>query len=130
MTQTHTLGTKTETIAKVKSIDLKYSKGGKAILKINVETKRFDDKTTFFNVVAFDKLAENIADNLNKNDIIKFNGSTMTSSFKNKQGYNVYQTQVLLDGKGFEVLVKGEPKTNKQKDTSSQIDISNDDLPF
>ena len=128
---TQTLISATQTTGKVKSFDLKYDKNGKAILKINIETKRFDGKTTFFNAVCFGKLAENIANNINQNDIIYFTGTTMTSSFKNKQNHNVYTTQILIASKDFKVLEKGEPSENEPLNTpTSQIDISDDDLPF
>lgn len=122
----------TQVVALVKNVDLKYSTQGKAVLNLNLETKRFDDKTTFVNAITFDKLAENIGDNVSDGDIISFDGSTFTSSFKGSNGKNVYQTKVLINGKSFKVLEKGEPKANKQDSfgTSSQIDISDDDLPF
>jgi single-strand DNA-binding protein len=85
-----------------KEIDLKYSQSGKAYAKFTVAvTRRFDrDKSDFFNVTAFGKVAENVANFLDKGSKVLVEGEVQIDSKDGKYYTNVLAENVeFLDSK-------------------------------
>jgi single-strand DNA-binding protein len=118
-----------------KEIELKYSQAGKAYAKFTVAvTRRFDrEKSDFFNVTAFGKVAENVGNYLGKGSKVLVEGEVQIDSKDGK-----YYTNVLAENVEFLDSKKKEDKP-AQKYTADPsdpfqgkgtIDISDDDLPF
>jgi single-strand DNA-binding protein len=124
-----------------KEINLAYSTAGKAYAKFTVAvTRRFDrEKTDFFNVTAFGKQAENVANFLDKGSKVLVEGEVQID---NKDGK--YYTNVLADSVEFldsKKKDKPAPKENGNNkgftrvdedpfNGNGQIDINDDMLPF
>lgn len=116
-----------------KEIDLKYSSAGKAYAKFTVAVRRkFDrEKSDFFNVTAFGKQAENIANFLDKGSKVLVEGEVQIDSKDGK-----YYTNVIADSVEFLDSKKKEDKpaqNNKVKDDPFKDGTpipSDDDLPF
>jgi single-strand DNA-binding protein len=122
-----------------KEINLAYSASGKAYAKFTVAvTRKFDrEKTDFFNVTAFGKQAENVANFLDKGSKVLVEGEVQID---NKDGK--YYTNVLADSVEFLDSKKNSnsPQQNKQNTVpsnkpendpfSSGIDIDSSELPF
>lgn len=76
------------------------------------------DITDFIPVVAYDKVAENLANYTEKGDRIAVTGALRTSTYKNKEGVNIKTFYVIINA--IEFL---ESKKRKNSDTP-------DNLPF
>jgi single-strand DNA-binding protein len=118
-----------------KEINLAYSATGKAYAKFTVAvTRKFDrEKTDFFNVTAFGKQAENIANFLDKGSKVLVEGEVQIDSKDGKYYTNVLADSVeFLDSKKKDKpAAKQETKTdNDPFQGSGQIDINDDMLPF
>ena len=73
----------------------KVSEKGNAFLtnSINIQTEKANE---FFNIVAFGKIAEDIADKFNKGDILNFEGKLKNNSYE-KNGEKKYTVQIVID---------------------------------
>jgi len=83
--------------------ELRYSQGGMAILTFSVaDTYGKDDKkkTTWHNVTAFGKLAENIASTINKGDSVIVMGRMEQEEFTKKDGTKGKSTKVVAEEVG------------------------------
>ena len=118
-----------------RDIALTFAQGsGLGIAKFGIAVSRMkkDDPSDFFNVVAFGKTAEIIAERLGKGSPILINGHMQTGSYDHKDGHKVYTTDLIVDR--FEFLgKKGDnsvttPQENKDIDGVTPID--NGDIPF
>jgi single-strand DNA-binding protein len=114
-----------------KEINLAYSAAGKAYAKFTVAvTRKFDrEKTDFFNVTAFGKQAENIANFLDKGSKVLVGGEVQPDSKDGKYYTNVLADSVeFLDSKKKD---KPAPKNDITADPfNDSIDITDDSLPF
>lgn len=82
----------------VNDLQIKYSGSGMAMLGIRVAVnRRKKGETDFINCQAFDKTAENIQAYLHKGSRILIRGHIQTGSYQNKEGKNVYTTDVIVD---------------------------------
>ena len=122
-----------------KEIEIKYSAAGKAYSKFTVAVtrKRDREKSDFFNVTAFGKVAENVANYLGKGSRVLVEGEVQID---NKDGK--YYTNVLADNVEFLDSKKGNgsqqqnntnthaPSTSDDPFSGGTIDIPSDDLPF
>lgn len=123
-----------------RDIDLKFSQGsGIAVAKFGLAVSRMkkDDPSDFFNVTAFGKTAETIAERLAKGSPILITGHLQTGSYDHKEGHKVYTTDVIVDR--FEFIGKKEdsqgsynPETNTNDfgNTSDITPINDGDIPF
>ncbi|MDV6023409.1 single-stranded DNA-binding protein [Streptococcus canis] len=94
----------------------------------------------FINCVIWRQSAENLANWAKKGALIGITGRIQTRNYENQQGQRVYVTEVVADN--FQMLESRNSQqqsgqnSSSQNDNSqpfgnqSQIDISNDDLPF
>ena len=91
-----------------------------------------DDPSDFFNVVAFGKTAEIIAERLGKGSPILINGHMQTGSYDHKDGHKVYTTDLIVDR--FEFLgKKGDipvATSQENKDIDGVTPIDDGDIPF
>jgi single-strand DNA-binding protein len=116
-----------------KEINLAYSTAGKAYAKFTVAvTRKFDrEKTDFFNVTAFGKQAENVANFLDKGSKVLVEGEVQIDSKDGK-----YYTNVLADSVEFlDSKKKDKPapkQENKEYDPfAGSVDIDDTgELPF
>jgi len=100
----------------------------------------------FINVVVFRKQAENVQKYVHKGNLVGIDGRLQTRNYENKDGQRVYVTEVVADSVQFL-----EPKQQSQQSQQTQhtgysqqyskpqaqygqhqsdVDISDDDLPF
>ena len=83
--------------------ELKYAASGMAVVTFTIaDTYGRDDKkkTTWHNVTAFNKLAENIAASINKGDSIVVTGRLEQEEFTKKDGTKGKSTRVIVDEAG------------------------------
>jgi single-strand DNA-binding protein len=92
-----------------KNPELRFTNGGKALVQFTVVTaRRFKDAqgdwqekdTSFWDVTAFDKLAENIAENWVKGTLVIVAGSMYQEKWVNKEGENRTSWKFLADDGG------------------------------
>lgn len=90
-------------------IDLAYSKGGTAYSSFTISCWSHKDKQTDENAyisyrcVAFNELAENIAESFEPGDTVIALGRLQSNNYERDDGEMVYQDQVLLDSLGASV---------------------------
>ena len=115
-----------------KDIDLRFAKNkDMAIAKFGIAVARMkkDDPADFFNVTAFGKQAETIAERLGKGDPILIKGHLQTGSYDHKDGYKVYTTDVMLES--FEFIGGKKEKTTKNTASDDFEPVEDDqDIPF
>lgn len=123
-----------------KNIEIKYSQAGKAYSKFTVAvTRKFDrEKSDFFNVTAFGKTAEHVANYLSKGSKVLVEGEVQIDNNDGKYYTNVLAQSVeFLDSKKTNNTPAQNKPNTQAPDTSSDpfinngpIDISDEDLPF
>lgn len=127
--------------------DLKMTPSGVPVLKFTIAINRGfkkdgeDPKADFIQCVAWDKLAENMSNYLNKGSKIALEGRIQTSNYVNKDGIKVYTTQVTAAKVQFLEAKKQkdqpQPQPHPKSDFNNgfsnfddEFNISDDDLPF
>lgn len=123
-----------------KDISIQYSQAGKAYSKFTVAvTRKFDrEKSDFFNVTAFGKTAEHVANYLSKGSKVLVEGEVQIDNNDGKYYTNVLAQSVeFLDSKkGNNHQQQNKPNTPPSNESgdpfkqNGQIDITDDDLPF
>ena len=118
----------------IKDPELRYTNGGKAIAQFTVVTaKRFKDKndewqeqdTSFWDVTAFDKLAENIIESCGKGTAVIVSGAMRQEKWNNKDGEARTSWKVLADDVGFSLKSQSVGPADKAK-----ADVDADNPPF
>jgi single-strand DNA-binding protein len=119
----------------IKEGELKYLKSGKAMYvnTLAVKRKYKKDETDLINLVAFEKTAELMGNNLKKGDQIGINGRIQTGSYE-KDGRKIYTFGVVVDG----ITFVGKKEENKphsntavhNEPVSNTTIIDESDLPF
>lgn len=140
-----------------KDVDLRYTSNGSAVATFNLAVNRNftnqsgEREADFVNCVIWRKPAETLANYAKKGTLLGVVGRIQTRNYENQQGQRVFVVEVVCDN--FQLL---EPKKDNQQQNnqsfqqdsmpgmdkrgfnndsdpfgqSSQIDISDDDLPF
>ena len=140
--------------------ELRFTSNGSAVATFNLAVNRNftnqsgEREADFVNCVIWRKPAETLANYAKKGTLIGVVGRIQTRNYENQQGQRVYVTEVVCDN--FQLLEskKDNNQNNQQSNQSfqqdsmpgmdkrgfnnatdpfgqsSQIDISNDDLPF
>lgn len=125
--------------------ELRYTPIGKAVASFTVAVQRNKEEADFINCVAWNKVAENLANYTFKGSLVGVEGSIQTRSYKNNEGKTVYVTEVWAQRVEF-LSSKGKG-TGEQKDANtgrkqapasvnddlfadSSIPIDDRDLPF
>lgn len=144
----------------VKDLDLRYTSSGKAVASSTVASQRNfkngngEYESDFIPVVIWGKTAETIANHFKKGNEILLVGRIQTRNYENEQGQKIYITEMVVESFSFTSGNRDNNQNNQQnnqsfhqesmpgmdkrgfnKDSdpfgqSSQIDISDDDLPF
>ena len=105
--------------------ELKYTNGGKAVVKFSVATSfgsGDQEQTEWHNVVAWEKQAEACNKVLSKGDLVHVEGRMVTRSYE-KDGVKRYSTDVVAH----RVLFLKTKGRNQAEGSSSS---SNDEIPF
>lgn len=129
-----------------KDPELKTTQSGLSVVQFVIGVQRRfvrEDggrEADFISCVAWRKTAENIAKYFKKGQLIGLDGRIQTRSYDDKNGQRVYVTEVVVDNFAFLNSQKGQGNQNSSqrpnttaKDPfagTSNIDISDDDLPF
>lgn len=124
----------------VRDPELKYTASGTAILKGTIAVRRdFKNQdgsyeTDFINFTAFSKLAELIANHLNKGDKFGINGKLQIDVWENQDGKKQYAANVIANGFDFPTKKDGGAPSNVARNDSfsgnGPIEINDKDLPF
>ena len=130
-----------------KDLEVKEVSNGTKVLNFSlaVDNPFKKDDTSFFDIVAFNKKAETLAEYCVKGSKIAVNGSVKQERFKDKEGNN--RSTVRFTADNFEFLdnkgqsnnqsqqQKGQTKSQKPSNDNpfngnGPVDIQDDDLPF
>lgn len=115
-----------------KDAELKFANGGMAITKFTVAVSRgYKDKqeTDFINCVAFNKLAESIAQYTAKGSKVAIEGSIRVSKYTDKDGNNRYSTEIFCNS--VEFLSKINTNTEEYRPNQNVVDTLNEPInPF
>ena len=80
--------------------ELSYSKTGIGVLKFNIANNLYqkgkDDYVSFFNVIAFGKVAETMATYLRKGVTVLFTGSQRMETYTNKDNQKVTALKIII----------------------------------
>lgn len=96
-----------------KDPEVKTINSGKTVTTFSVGVSDgFGDKkqTSWFNCVAWEKLAEMVGNNLSKGSKVMVEGKLSTRSYENKEGKKVYVTEIVAQSVEF-LSPKAEAKT-------------------
>ncbi|WP_105101338.1 single-stranded DNA-binding protein [Microbulbifer pacificus] len=131
-----------------KDPELRYTQQGTAVANFNLAVDRpfkKDGQATadFVNCVAWRAPAENLANYMKKGSRIGVDGRIQTRSYEDKDGKNVFVTEVVADNIQFlETKSEGNQQSNNRPAQNNQqnndpfagngepIDIDDSDLPF
>ena len=129
-----------------KDLEVKEVSNGTKVLNFSlaVDNPFKKDDTSFFDIVAFNKKAETLAEYCGKGSKIAVNGSAKQERFKDKEGNN--RSTVRFTADNFEFLDNKGQSNNQSQQQSGQakpqqapakdnpfangVDIDNDSLPF
>lgn len=100
--------------------EMRYTPGGKAITTFSMATSRkFKDEegnlvadTTWHKIVAWEKLAENINQSLNKGDPVYIQGRIANRSWEDDTGQKHYSTEIIAG----DVIFLAKPKAGAAVD--------------
>ena len=120
-----------------KDVDLRFAAGsGTAVasftLAVNRKFKK--DEADFINCKAFAKTAEILAQYVFKGQQLAVTGHIQTGKYKNKEGKDVYTTEVIVNS--FNFISQGNKEQAKNKKDNSlegleEIEVLDDgDIPF
>lgn len=115
-----------------KDIDTKTINNDKVVARFTmaVDRKRKtadgEKQTDFFNVVAWQKLGENISKYCKKGSKVYVEGELQNRNYEDKDGNKRYTTEIIASACEFLETKKVEEETNKQE----LAEISEDTLPF
>ena len=106
--------------------DIRYTPSGAAVVNMSIATDesykdkggQLVDKTEWHKVVVFGKLAEICGQYLKKGSKIYVEGKLQTRKWTNKEGHDVYTTEVVLDINGQMQMLDG--KQDGQQPAQSQ----------
>lgn len=132
--------------------EVRYTQSGKAVVNFSIATrKKFKQEgqkdADFFKCIAWNKAAEFIANNVKKGGRIAVAGRSENKAYENQQGQQIRYDEIIVDD--FEIIDFADVNENKSHHNSqannnksyandasntfgnsSQIDISDSDLPF
>ncbi len=116
--------------------EMQYTANGNAVTKFNVATNESwtdkegtkHDRTEWFSVVTWNKLAEICAQYLAKGRPVYVEGRLQTRSWDGQDGTKHYRTELIAESVRFLGVREGGPTPPEPRDEPGDID--RDDLPF
>ena len=108
-----------------KDVDLRYSNNQTAVGRFSLAVDRHDkDKNCdFINCIAFGKSAENLEKYVKKGNKVAISGRIQTGSYTNKDGKQVYTTDIVAERVEF-------VESKKQEEPSGYFNENEEKLPF
>lgn len=129
-----------------KDVELRYTQtNNTAVASFSLAVNRKFVKTgeerqaDFFNIIAWNKLAENISKYLFKGNQVAISGRLETRSWDDQNGQKRYVTEVIAEEVDFiesknkqnnEAILNSSTPINKNDDDTSDFICNGDDLPF
>lgn len=121
-----------------KDPELRFTPSGAAVAKFGLATSRGvkkDDKweevTTFHNIVCWQKLAEYVAERLTKGTFVTVQGRIENRSYDGKDGVKHYISEVIAESVFFKSPKKdGTFAGKKNQGSESEFDGPTDEVPF
>ena len=129
-----------------KDVELRYTQtNNTAVASFSLAVNRKFVKTgeerqaDFFNIIAWNKLAENISKYLFKGNQVAISGRLETRSWDDQNGQKHYVTEVIAEEVDFiesknkqnnEAILNSPSPINKNDDDTSDFISNSDDLPF
>ena len=113
----------------IKDAEIRYTTSNRAVAQFTIAVNRpytnqeGQRETDFINIVAWDKLGENIGKYTHKGSLIAVEGRLQVRNYENNEGRKVYVTEVITNNVQFL-----EPKSTTQSDTKNNTQEEND--PF
>lgn len=115
-----------------KDPEIKMNSNKKKIASFSVavtEKGKAGEKTEWFNVIFWERLAEIVEMYLRKGSSVYIEGKLQTRSWENDQGIKQYRTEII--GYSLQMLSnKGEQKKEQQNNFNQPSPIDDSDLPF
>lgn len=127
--------------------ELRYTQSNKAVAQFTIATDRpsynGEKETDFHNIVAWDKMAENVGKYMSKGRLIAVEGRIQYRNYENNEGKKVYITEIIASNVQF-LESKNSSANNQQvttqnttqtdydpyKDFGEQLTIDDSELPF
>lgn len=108
-----------------KDVDLRYSNNQTAVGRFTLAVDRHDkDKNCdFINCIVFGKSAENLEKYVKKGNKVAISGRIQTGSYTNKEGKQVYTTDIVAERVEF-------IENKKQEEPSGYFNDNEEKLPF
>jgi len=94
----------------VKDVELRTTQNGKNIATISVASNAQGERTNFFDVIVFDKLAEIASKYVKKGKQIAVSGNLQQRSWEDKSGNKRYTVEIV--GRTMQLLGKNESQSN------------------
>lgn len=126
-----------------KAPELKFTTGsGIAVASFSLAVDRSyanqngEKEADFLNIIAWRKLAEHVANNLDKGRLVAVSGQIQTRNYQAQDGHKVYVTEIVADEVKFldwpkESDRSGNPAGNKSGARDNEFfPVEDDDIPF
>lgn len=121
-----------------KDPEVRYSGDGKAIANLNVASSETwkdksgekQEKTEFHRVVVFGFSAEFAEKYLKKGQKVYVEGKLQTRKWTNKEGVDVYTTEIVVDGFKGQLLSLSKGEGVKPAMEQAPVESFDDDIPF
>jgi len=114
----------------------RHMPNGKAVVNIRVATSETwkdrnsgerQERTEWHSIVAFDKLAEIIAEYLRKGSQVFIEGKLQTRKWQDKEGKDRYTTEIIAQSMQ---MLGGRPQGESKQKEAPPADDFGDDIPF
>lgn len=117
-----------------KDIEIKYAQSGVAIANFSIACSKsvkkgdtWENKSEWVPVVAFGKVAENVANKASKGSVLRVIGEFTTSNYE-KDGHKVYKSQIVSN---MIKIISGSKEVFEQQDLGDAATSDDSpDLPF
>ncbi len=122
----------------VKDPELRYTPSGAAVANFTIAvdrpftTRQGTKETDFIDIVAWQKLAETVANNLSKGRLVAVDGRLQVRSYETQDGQRRRVSEVVAENVRFLDWPKDriDQDMDHRDDLGSEISVSDDDLPF
>jgi len=128
-----------------KDPELRFTASGKAVTSFRLAVNRTfskSDEADFFNIVCWQKTAENVANFVSKGHQVGVSGRLQSRTYENKEGQRVYVVEVIANeveflekkegkGNGNQTSQKpseGSKQSDTKKNNNADLDIGDVDL--
>lgn len=106
----------------IKDAELRYTTSNRAVAQFTIAVNRpytnqeGQRDADFINIVAWDKLGENISKYTHKGSLIAIEGRLQVRNYENNEGRKVYVTEVIANNVQFLESKKNDGQANNQED--------------